>query len=388
MARSTPPIGDLALDMSDLVLSTLANAAQLTPVPYLQNAANLALSIFNTIQGMRQNKSAFRRLGNDATLHEIERYTMEQASKHIVFRFIQSKSDAGAIQEYRERLTQSLAVFNVKSSLSMQDSLGLIHQKLAGIQDAVQHGGQAEVWDGVELGRVKHQRQEREKLEAERLEAERLEAERLEAERLEAERLEVERLEAERLEAERLEHERARTQRLEREAYEKQETERERIAHLAHLERERIEKQGPGNEWNPWAGAATIHPQQTGSETPRVPQVQGGSIQTNPFRQAMPSDSGSRVHHPASGPILHLPHAVPALSLPYLIPPASQDGNIYLLNIPHHRPSTSSYIPRLQSASLGGDYKIYANSVVNSNSGNVTFNTVSNSHNDTSVRIC
>jgi len=40
----------LGLDLSDVVLTTLKEAARLAPVPYLQQSAGLALAIVNIIQ--------------------------------------------------------------------------------------------------------------------------------------------------------------------------------------------------------------------------------------------------------------------------------------------------------------------------------------------------
>ncbi|KAF8059046.1 hypothetical protein FPV67DRAFT_1400673, partial [Lyophyllum atratum] len=47
------------------------------------------------------------------TLREIHDYTEMQASKNKIIRVIQYQSDAGIIQEYRERLKQSLDLFSV-----------------------------------------------------------------------------------------------------------------------------------------------------------------------------------------------------------------------------------------------------------------------------------
>ena len=43
----------LALDTSDLVLTVLRDAARLAPIPYLKDAAGLALEIVNLIQVSR-----------------------------------------------------------------------------------------------------------------------------------------------------------------------------------------------------------------------------------------------------------------------------------------------------------------------------------------------
>ncbi|KAG6916692.1 hypothetical protein DXG01_005759 [Tephrocybe rancida] len=166
-----PPrdLGALALDTSDVVLSTLADAAKLTPVPYLQEASGAALGIVKIIQGVRSNKDAFQRLASDAcalvyivlcsegrgnegmatvsptylqharelaeTVRDIYVFAEAQASRNIALRIIQYKSDTGTIQEYRDRLRQSLDVFNLESNIAIQETLALIQGQLAGIAE-------------------------------------------------------------------------------------------------------------------------------------------------------------------------------------------------------------------------------------------------------------
>ncbi|KAG5735557.1 hypothetical protein E4T56_gene11081 [Termitomyces sp. T112] len=171
MSRPSPNTIGLTLDVSDLVLSTLSNAPKLTQVPFLQTAAGLALSIVQIAQNVRSNKSAFKRLVDDAsalvyiiirnddkvsagganvtpaylkhtkelleTLEEISEFMKAQASKNKVLRIIQAKSDVGVIQEYRDRLRQSLDVFGLESTISIQDSLGLMQERLVDIHNHV-----------------------------------------------------------------------------------------------------------------------------------------------------------------------------------------------------------------------------------------------------------
>ncbi|KAF8079393.1 hypothetical protein FPV67DRAFT_1664025 [Lyophyllum atratum] len=163
-SKDSPKLGT-ALDSSEVVLSTLTEAAEWTSLPYLQEVAGAALSLVNIVQDVKSNKEAFKRLANDAcalvyiilsrykdensnskaaampahvthvkdlarTLDEIYRYARSQGSKNKLVKIIQHKSDAGAIHEYRERLRQSLDVFNVKSSISIQDTLSSIQEKI------------------------------------------------------------------------------------------------------------------------------------------------------------------------------------------------------------------------------------------------------------------
>ncbi|KAG6875953.1 hypothetical protein C0993_006596, partial [Termitomyces sp. T159_Od127] len=64
----TPPqkSEELALDTSNLILTTLVNAAKITNVPILQGAAASALNIVEIAQKVRSNKKAFKRLANDS----------------------------------------------------------------------------------------------------------------------------------------------------------------------------------------------------------------------------------------------------------------------------------------------------------------------------------
>ena len=49
-SNTDPSVQNLALETSDLVLTVVRDAARLAPIPYLQDAAGLALGIVNIIQ--------------------------------------------------------------------------------------------------------------------------------------------------------------------------------------------------------------------------------------------------------------------------------------------------------------------------------------------------
>ncbi|KAG6907612.1 hypothetical protein DXG01_008189 [Tephrocybe rancida] len=66
MSRPTSDSVAVSLDASSVILSTLSNAAKLTPVPFLQNAADVALNIIQMVQDVKSNKDAFRQLADDA----------------------------------------------------------------------------------------------------------------------------------------------------------------------------------------------------------------------------------------------------------------------------------------------------------------------------------
>jgi len=156
--RSNSESVQTAVDTATLVLTTLRDAGRLTYIPYLQEAAGLALGIVTTIQGARDNKDAFQRLANDAcglvyaivlsmrsapdhaepnvskefldnlrelvgTLAKVERFAKKHASKHAIMGIIKSKSDVGTILEYRESLRQSLDLFGLRSTITIQDNI-------------------------------------------------------------------------------------------------------------------------------------------------------------------------------------------------------------------------------------------------------------------------
>ena len=51
-----------------------------------------------------------------STLTAIDEFTRKQASRNFFLRIIFAKGDAGRVQEYRERLRQSLDIFWVRTS--------------------------------------------------------------------------------------------------------------------------------------------------------------------------------------------------------------------------------------------------------------------------------
>lgn len=165
---------NLLLDTSDFVLTVVRDAARLAPIPYLKDAAGLALGIVNVIQGVRGNKDAFRRLADDAcglvyailcrhataartasgvsadlldnlqellkTLTAIERFAKKKVSRNVVMRVIMRQSDLGTIQEFRETLRQSLDLFGLKSNITIQEYLASISSQQVEILQAFREG--------------------------------------------------------------------------------------------------------------------------------------------------------------------------------------------------------------------------------------------------------
>ncbi|KAF8987254.1 hypothetical protein BDQ17DRAFT_1258778 [Cyathus striatus] len=154
-------IVDTGLEISSLVLTTLQDAAQFAPVPYLQDAASLALSILNMVATTKGNRQAFRAVASDAcelvcvvvkavrvaqerggideesdlmrnvrqlidTLTSIDNFTRKEAKRNVVSRFLLHQSDLDKIDEYRRRLQKSLDIFGLQSNISISDNLNRV----------------------------------------------------------------------------------------------------------------------------------------------------------------------------------------------------------------------------------------------------------------------
>ncbi|KAF8995813.1 hypothetical protein BDQ17DRAFT_1330306 [Cyathus striatus] len=148
-------IVDMGLEISSLVLTTLQDAAQFAPVPYLQDAASLALSILNMVATglpssskrrlrtrMRSRQSREGSAGKGGideesdlmrnvrqlidTLTSIDNFTRKEAKRNVVSRFLLHQSDLDKIDEYRRRLQKSLDIFGLQSNISISDNLSRV----------------------------------------------------------------------------------------------------------------------------------------------------------------------------------------------------------------------------------------------------------------------
>ncbi|KAF9553382.1 hypothetical protein CPC08DRAFT_713798 [Agrocybe pediades] len=147
-----------------LLLGVLQEAAGLTPVPYLKQAAGVTLKIIDAVQQLKDNKADFRRLAQDATaliatifdryknspdqaswpppeiaqiiyelvgtVEEILSFVVEQVHKNRAIRLMNSKADVGKVKEYRERLQAAVEKFQISSHLNLNESVALILKKL------------------------------------------------------------------------------------------------------------------------------------------------------------------------------------------------------------------------------------------------------------------
>ncbi|KAK2462588.1 hypothetical protein APHAL10511_005321 [Amanita phalloides] len=147
---------DVALDLSSIVLTTLKDVAQIPPVPFLSQAAGVAVDIIAVVQKARNNKGGFKGLAEDScelvyaiirghknvskqedvpsdlsenlqqlvnTLISIHKFAKKGATRNFFIALLCSGVDAGKIQYYREKLQQSVRVFGLQSDISLRDTV-------------------------------------------------------------------------------------------------------------------------------------------------------------------------------------------------------------------------------------------------------------------------
>ncbi|KAF8344963.1 hypothetical protein F5887DRAFT_1282952 [Amanita rubescens] len=138
---------DTTLDISLIVLSTLRDASKIA-VPLLSTTAGIAINIVEVAQKARRNKNGLKALANDScelvyvivrahkdissaedmprdltenlhqlvrTLTSIQMFAETGASRNFLTSMLRSGVDAERIQEYREKLRQSMRVFGVST---------------------------------------------------------------------------------------------------------------------------------------------------------------------------------------------------------------------------------------------------------------------------------
>ncbi|KAF5348961.1 hypothetical protein D9758_014207 [Tetrapyrgos nigripes] len=157
-----------ALELSSNIIYTLKETSKVAPVPFLSLASTLALSILETVQNARNNKDDFLRLGNDAcnlvfaigdsvkevrntnegllshlnelvkTLSEIDTFAKGRAHRSKMHRALFTKGDAGAIQEYRQRLRHALDIFGVQTMISNTDVMSGIAEGIRNMNTKTQ----------------------------------------------------------------------------------------------------------------------------------------------------------------------------------------------------------------------------------------------------------
>ncbi|KAE9396777.1 hypothetical protein BT96DRAFT_96875 [Gymnopus androsaceus JB14] len=163
--RSSSSMASSAWDISQHVLTTLTNAAQYAPTPYIGTLASVTLSIFTAVQGAKDNKDALKQLAsltynltitvtstykdihpsaehsesfsNDpdlnrhvkelvSKLEEIKDFIENQASRPLLRRVVSSGSDLNIIQDYRDQLRHALDAFSIQSSITLRGTMSKV----------------------------------------------------------------------------------------------------------------------------------------------------------------------------------------------------------------------------------------------------------------------
>jgi len=155
---------EATFDISATVLATLTAAAQLAPLPFLQQASYLALAILNTVRAAKDNKEAYKGLASDACelvsaiicvyqdmekdgqkpslglqkrvedlislLKAINQFAHKHIAKSSFYRMVRLQTEIGKIQQYRARLRQALDVFGLQSSITIHETVVQILKEL------------------------------------------------------------------------------------------------------------------------------------------------------------------------------------------------------------------------------------------------------------------
>lgn len=139
---------------SRTVLETLRDVAKATPVPYLSEAAGLALSIFDLVERAHGNKEDLSSLASECvsivyiingafdnpvqefpddlrrdlekvrdTLSAIQKFAQKQAARRFVPRMIMGRKDAEDIKTYQGKLAQAMLTFNFQSNIEQRKIL-------------------------------------------------------------------------------------------------------------------------------------------------------------------------------------------------------------------------------------------------------------------------
>ncbi|KAF9477579.1 hypothetical protein BDN70DRAFT_880967 [Pholiota conissans] len=152
---------DFVIQGASVTLALVKEAADFAPIPGLKQAAGTTLQILSSIQAVKDNKTAFRALGDDATaliaviwrsyqtspskeswppddfkvviddlvhtLRSINEYVNAMLDRGVGLRWAYSTADVTKINEYRTKLQNAVQRFGVSSDLTIVD---IIHQVL------------------------------------------------------------------------------------------------------------------------------------------------------------------------------------------------------------------------------------------------------------------
>ncbi|KAF9257185.1 hypothetical protein L218DRAFT_132671 [Marasmius fiardii PR-910] len=126
--------GEQALEVSNIVLETVRDVAEIAPVvPFLKEAAGCALAILGAVDRMIKNKCATSGRWDDqqaedrdfreslaefkATLSDIQEFAEKLARRPYFFRFIASNSDQQEIADFQTKLTHATNMFILRLNI-------------------------------------------------------------------------------------------------------------------------------------------------------------------------------------------------------------------------------------------------------------------------------
>ncbi|KAJ3838855.1 hypothetical protein F5878DRAFT_151487 [Lentinula raphanica] len=162
---ANPSTRSTCWDLSEQVLSTLTSAAQYVPVPYLASLSAVALSIFKTVQGAKDNQEGLGELAKTAcelalsvlntykelhpsncesntsqeqlsfssdsalksqveqlveTFTNINDWIIGMKSRKLVSKLVSYKSDLREIQKFRNQLRDAMDKFQLQSFITLR----------------------------------------------------------------------------------------------------------------------------------------------------------------------------------------------------------------------------------------------------------------------------
>jgi len=165
---------DIALDVSVVVMSTLQDVASLPPILGLSEAVGAAVAIIAIVQKARGNKDGFKKLAEDSTelvyaitrahkditrpedvpadltenlenlartLTSIQKFAKKGASRGFLKAILRAGVDAGKIQDFREKLKQSMRVFGLQSDISLRDTVHKLAEQQVEIMEGLMNRG-------------------------------------------------------------------------------------------------------------------------------------------------------------------------------------------------------------------------------------------------------
>ncbi|KIK61999.1 hypothetical protein GYMLUDRAFT_73001 [Collybiopsis luxurians FD-317 M1] len=174
----------------DLAVMTLRDAASFVPIPWLSNAAGLAVGIWQTVQTTHDVKNSLRSLAEDSlglvitvlttceevlqrnrdgiesadsgqftgngrgleklslqlensviklcsTLEEISDFAKRHAARNTFIRFLTSKSDTGKVVEYQGKIKNALDIFTLQANINTQQVLSRIEAQQKALRTQV-----------------------------------------------------------------------------------------------------------------------------------------------------------------------------------------------------------------------------------------------------------